>query len=60
MLGVVVTLVCIKIYQLVAAEQNQDQEQNLVKIPIHTIEDDVRIIRTIKEIEYWKDFKNGK
>lgn len=53
-LGVVVTLVSVKIYQLTATKQQE------VKVPVYTVEDDVRIIRNLKELEYWKDFKNGK
>ena len=31
-----------------------------VKIKAPTLEDDIRTIRFLKELEYWKDIKNGK
>lgn len=38
--------------------------QTIFKEPEHvkvsTIEDDIRTIRFLKELEYWKDIKNGK
>lgn len=53
-LGVLVISVAFFFYQTTLIKPQE------AKVPVYTVEDDVKAIRTIKEIEYWKDFKNGK
>lgn len=51
-LGVLCTIIGSKLFKSINVEPKR------VKVPVYTLEDDVRTIRTIKELEYWKDFRN--
>jgi hypothetical protein len=48
------TIFGIIIYQVIS------KNPEYAKVKVSTLEDEVRTIRLLKELEYWKDIKNGK